>query len=315
MSGWNSKLGGDTYDTSECIHRLEFPTSQACWEGVNELFLRNDPDLFKKGAIAMSGCSCVYNVWIYVKKLWMDPEFDFGRLFNYTKSKWITLLNNYVDMNQLDLIRSQIRSMKKKYSQNYNIPFQFTNTHNNGKQCLLSLIFSKRYQSADPLITITLRASEITKRLAFDLLLVQRIAEYVYGDDVSVQLVIFANQMYGNTETLIMYDTHKPIKKILKGLPESAWLAHVKSVYKKYMEGEEKDFFNFKVYYRSFKVLRPDLYSHLYKKLLAKDLLIEEDDTVYPPEVITLTQRKRYKAKLLKQLKNGKSESKSESSK
>lgn len=303
MSGWN-KAFNDDFDTSEHIHHLEFPTSQDCWEGVNEIFLRKDSNIFKKGAIAMSGCSAIYNVWIYIKKLWMDPEFDYGRYFNYTKSKWVTLLNNYVDMNQLDLIRSQIRSMSKKYSQNYNIPFQFSNTHNNGKQCLLSLIFSKRYQSPDPIIVITLRSSEVTKRLAFDLLLVQRIAEYVYGDKVSVQLVLFANQMYGNTETLIMYDAYKPLKKVLKSAEKSAWLDHVNNIYNKFMNGEEKDFSSFKVYYRSFKVLRPDLYKDIYKPLLAKDLIIEEDDTEYPPDIITLTQRKKYKAKLARANKN-----------
>lgn len=302
MSGWNKPLGLEM-NTDECFHTLEYNTSQEAWEGINETFLRLDPGLFDQGGTANSGVSVAYNIFVRIKRAWVDPEFDFGKYFNYTDSKWTVLLNNYIDFNKLDLLRSRIRCLKQKYNQNYNLPYVFHNTHDNGKQCLLTATFSKRFQQTTPVITIHLRASEVTKRLAFDLLLVQRMAEYVYGPDQPVQINIFACQMYGNVETLLMYNTYKPIKKVLKGLDKkNPWVIRVKEVLNKYLTGEEKDFSKFKVFYRSFKVIRRDDYP--YKPLLAKDLVIELDDIEYPEECISFTQRRNYRKKLAKQTKN-----------
>lgn len=299
MSGWNSKLEGLELNPEETIHSLEFATSQEAWEKLNEGFLRMDPLLFEKGAIANSGLAVVYNVFIKIRKAWMDPNFDYGYTFNYTETKWTSLLNNYIDFNRLDLIRSKLRYLKAKYNQNYNISYLFNNKHDNGKQCLLVATFSKRFQEDIPVVTMILRASEITKRLAFDLLLVQRMAEYVYGPDQSVQINVFATQMYGNVETLLMYDPHKPIKKVLKGLsPEDPWVKRVLEVYNKFKKGTEKDFSSFKVFFRCFKVIRKDLYES--RKLLAKDLLLEYEDIEYPEDCISYSQRKKYKRKLKK---------------
>ena len=297
MSGWNKKLVGLELNPEETIHSLEFATSQEAWEKLNEGFLRMDPLLFEKGAIANSGLAVVYNVFIKIRKAWMDPNFDYGYTFNYTETKWTSLLNNYIDFNRLDLIRSKLRYLKAKYNQNYNISYLFNNRHDNGKQCLLVATFSKRFQEDIPVVTMILRASEITKRLAFDFLLVQRMAEYVYGPEQSVQINVFATQMYGNVETLLMYDPHKPIKKVLKGLnPEDPWIKRIWEVYNKFKNGTEKDFSSFKVFFRCFKVIRKDLYES--RKLLAKDLLLEYEDIEYPEDCISYSQRKKYKRKL-----------------
>ena len=299
MSGWNRKLEGLETNCEETIHPLEFATSQEAWEKLNEAFLRLDPILFEKGATANSGVAVVYNVFIKVRKAWIDPDFDYGRYFNYTESKWTSLLNNYIDFNKLDLLRSKVRTLKKSYNQNYNISYTFNNRHDNGKQCLLAATFSKRFNEDVPVITMVMRASEITKRLVFDLLLVQRMSEYVYGTEQTVQLNIFATQMYGNVETLLMYHTHKPLKKVLKKL-DNPWTKRLWEVWDKFQNGTEKQFSSFKVFFRSFKVLRPDLYSESYKSMYAKQLLLEYDDIEYPDNVISYTQRKKYKSKLLK---------------
>ena len=298
MSGWNRKLEGLETNCEETLHSLEFATSQEAWEKLNEAFLRLDPVLFEKGATANSGVAVVYNVFIKVRKAWVDPDFDYGRCFNYKEAKWTSLLNNYIDFNKLDLLRSKVRVMKKSYNQNYNISYTFNNHHDNGKQCLLAATFSKRFNEDVPVITMVLRASEITKRLIFDLLLVQRMAEYVYGPEQTVQLNIFATQMYGNTETLLMYHTHKPLKKVLKGV-KNPWTDKVLETWEKFQNGTEKQFSSFKVFFRSFKVLRPDLYGETYKSMYAKQLLLEYDDIEYPEDVISYTQRKKYKSKLL----------------
>lgn len=301
MGGWNRKLEGLQSNTEETLHSLEFATSQEAWEKLNEAFLRLDPVLFDKGATANSGVAVAYNVFIKIRKAWVDPDFDYGRCFNYKETKWTSLLNNYIDFNKLDLLRSKLRILKNKYNQNYNVTYMFNNHHDNGKQCLIAATFSKRFQEDIPVITMVVRASEITKRLIFDFLLIQRMAEYVYGPDQSVQINLFATQMYGNVETLLMYSAYKPLKKVIKGT-DNPWTKRVKEVYKKILKGTEKEWSSFKVFFRSFKVLRPDLYE--YQALLAKDLLLEYEDIEYPENVISYSQRKAYKKKLLKKQKN-----------
>lgn len=301
MSGWNRKLEGLQSNTEETLHSLEFATSQEAWEKLNEAFLRLDPVLFDKGATANSGVAVAYNVFIKIRKAWVDPDFDYGRCFNYKETKWTSLLNNYIDFNKLDLLRSKLRILKNKYNQNYNVTYMFNNHHDNGKQCLIAATFSKRFQEDIPVITMVIRASEITKRLIFDFLLIQRMAEYVYGPDQSVQINLFATQMYGNVETLLMYSAYKPLKKVIKGI-DNPWTKRVKEVYKKIQNGTEEEWSSFKVFFRSFKVLRPDLYE--YQALLAKDLLLEYEDIEYPENVISYSQRKAYKKKLLKKQKN-----------
>lgn len=299
MGGWNKLLKGLELNPEETIHSLEFATSQEAWEKLNEAFLRMEPILFEKGAIVNSGVSVVYNVFIKIRKAWIDPDFNYGRCFNYTATKWSSLLNNYIDFNKLDLIRSRLRTLKASYNQNYNISYLFNNHHDNGKQCLLAATFSKRFQEDIPVITMVVRASEITKRLIFDFLLIQRMAEYVYGPGQSVQINLFATQMYGNVETLLMYDAYKPLKKVLKGCDKkNPWIVRINEVYDKFKNGTEKQFSSFKVFFRCFKVLRPDLYT--YKDLFAKQLLLEYDDIEYPEDCISYSQRKRYKSRLKK---------------
>ena len=129
-------------------------------------------------------------------------------------------------------------------------------------------------------------------------------SEYVYGPDQSVQINLFATQMYGNVETLLMYHTHKPLKKVLKGTDkENPWIKRLKEIFDKFQNGTEKEFSSFKVFFRSFKVLRPDLYEETYKSMKAKELLLEYEDIEYPENVISYSQRKAYKKKLLKQQK------------
>lgn len=299
MSGWNKLLPGLSFNLEETIHSLEFSTSQECWEKLNEGFIQYDQALFSKGGMVNSGLAIVYNLFIHIRKAWVDPDFDYGRMFNYTESKWTSLLNNYIDFNKLDLLRSKVRVFGNKYTQNYNLTYTFNNRHDNGKQCLIAATFSKRFQEDIPIITMVLRASEITKRLIFDLLLVQRMSEYVYGPDQSVQLNIFITQAYGNIETLLMYDTKCKIKKLVKHAPDNAWKQQLLDVYNKFKTSPPEKFSSFKVFFRSYKVLRPDLYT--YKPLLARNLLLIYEDIEYPENCISYSQRKAYRKKLKQQ--------------
>ena len=282
---------------SENVHSLEFATSQEAWEGINEMFLYHDDDLFGHGASHTSGMAVVFNVFIKIRKSWVDPEFDFGKMFNYREQKWTTLINNYLNLNKLDLLRSKVRYFQSKYNQNYNISYSFDNSHDNGKGCLLAATFSRRLNDDVPVITIMIRSSEITKRLIFDFLLIQRMGEYVYGTDSTFMINVFATQMYCNTETLIMYNTYKDIKKLLKSKPETPWTKNVIATYDKFMD-DPQSFSTYKVFLRTAKCLRPDAFKGNYKKMLAKDLKLDYDEIEYPEDCITLSQRKRYRVKL-----------------
>jgi len=305
-------MGKVSGSIQEKCHNLEFATSQEAWEGLNEMFIYHDKRLFKHGASFTSGMSAVYNIFIKIRKAWVDPEFDYGLMFNYREQKWTTLVNNYLNLNKLDLLRSKVRYFQSKYNQNYNISYSFDNSHDNGKGCLLAATFSRRLNDDIPVITVMLRSSEITKRLIFDLLLVQRMAEYVYGKEVTCMINIFATQMYCNTETLVMYNTHRPLADVLeenkkkwmsKGIAKDSWPESLLKTFNTFMDKPES-FGSYKVFLRTAKCLRPDYYKGHYKPLIAVNMVLEYDEGIeYPETVISFSQRKAYKKKHNKQLK------------
>ena len=50
----------------------------------------------------------------------------------------------------------------------------------------------------------------------FDLLLVQRIAEYIFGTKQYFSIELFISNMYQNTEAFTMFDSHIPIDSFIK---------------------------------------------------------------------------------------------------
>lgn len=278
------------------VKQVFYSTSQKAWEGINEIFIKADPSFFEGdiGGVLSSGVAYAYNVVINIRKAWMDPDFDFGKLFNYQQTKWTMLLNNYVNMNQLDLMRSQVRDTERKNMKNYNYSFDFDNTHTNGKGCLIAASFCRRLDLDVPIIIANMRSSEITKRLAFDLLLVQRLGEYVYGENQTFMIQLNCNQMYCNVETLIMYDTWSPIKKLSKGI-DNKWTNEVNRMLKYFKTCDEKEV-KYKVYRRTLACLQPGKVPQ--KKVItlpAKELLLEYDAIEYPETCISYSERQKYK--------------------
>lgn len=214
----------------------EFATSQELWEWINEtLCSPGDSSIKNLGAVRHGNELSLYEVYWVVHKAWIDPKFDFGRTLYYRLTKWKSLVSNYINRNHLDLVKSEIqaREMRKNYI--YNIGMDFDNSHTSGKGCLLSMILSRKGPREWPILTCVLRASEVTKRLPFDLLLMQRVGEFIYGKAVSVELRIFCPDMYQTTDGAIMYNNHKPIMEgvTLDDEPKS-------SFYRKCIEGFQK---------------------------------------------------------------------------
>lgn len=233
----------------------ECATSQEAWEEINEYFFNNEEEINERGGGKNGPQILSYNHFFHIRKAWVEPNFDFGDIFGYRKQKWTGLLNNYLDMNILDIVKSQVLLKEKKKTANYNISLPFTNYHDNGKNCLLSLTFQKKITESHPTVIFNLRSSEVTKRLLIDFLLVQRIAEYVYGTDRHVSMTLFCGNMYQNGESFTMYDLHKPLKGLIDKDKESSHRDRVMMLLKKYKTCDLSEI-KYKVHQRSVKQLQ-----------------------------------------------------------
>lgn len=236
------------------------------WEKLNEAFL--NPKGTNINFISGHGALYAYDLVIGIKDPKVDPDFDFGRHFNYTSSKWRSLVANYIDKEELKLIRDEITTEENKRSSSkvYNLALQFTNKHGHGKNCLLSMVFSRRICCVNPTISVFLRASEVTKRLICDLLLFQRIGEFVYGD-IPFRLVIHFNQIFNDDTVLLMYHVHKSITNMSWKIDDERANALLNRLIE--LEQIDPESIKYKVHRRVAKVLHPEIYH--YPKTLARD--------------------------------------------
>jgi len=216
------------------VNVLEFESLQAAWEGINMFLATADQKTLKeKGGGGMYGTEYIsYNNLIIANSCWVDPKFDFGKVLGYTPRKWTTLVNNYVDFNYLDMLRSEITMRRGKNAKSYNYAFHFSNHKGGGKDCLISLVFSKRVNEPFPTVFFNVRTSEVTSRLIFDFLLVQRIVEYVYGKGQPAEIHFYAPSMFITAERFAMFAKWKGFKKIKEQLGDDKFQKRVKQVYR-----------------------------------------------------------------------------------
>lgn len=255
----------------ETLKTFEFGTSQAAWEGINEYFLLNPEDILNRQGTVSGSLIIAYDTLIKIRKLRVDPDFDFGKTFNYRNQKWNTLVNNYVNLNLLDLVKIEVQNREQKRDSNYNIAFMFDNTHVSGKGCLLSLTFSRRNYSDQPILVVSMRSSEIVKRLNFDFLLIQRIGEYVYGSKAHIAAHIYIPNMYTVPEVTAMYHKHKNLREMMANIKNlTPFQAKVLATLDKFQDIDINKI-SYKIHQRAAKVLQGhgDL-----KPLLAKDLTL-----------------------------------------
>lgn len=286
------------------VKTFEFANSQEAWEGINEYFLNNQNEIIDRGGSRYGPQLISYDIFIRIRKAWVNPEFDFGNTFGYRRQKWSSLVNNYINLNYLDILKTQVLEKVKKKNANYNIAMPFDNSHDSGKNCLLALVVSRRIGIDHPIMTFYLRSSEITKRLLWDLLLVQRIAEYIFGTKEYVSINLACGNMYQNTESFIMMDNHIPLKKMLpKQLSKpDEWQKRAIETLDHFRKVDPKKV-TYRVHLRSVKQLQRKDGVPLSgnRPLLAKECFIHEVDNIpYPDNCITKDQRKRFKSKYLK---------------
>lgn len=216
---------------------LKYPTLQEAWEGLNEYMVLDVQDVLDRGGVSYGTQIVSFANHIVISKAWVDPEFDFGYVLGYTIKKWSALLNNYLDLTALELIRTEIAARVEKNSPAYNYTMHFTNSHLSGKDCLISLTFSKRPNVKHPIVTFHARVAELTKRVIFDFLLVQRMVEFVYGHN-DVEVHYSTPSFYLTAEGFAMYNNHKDIKKLFKarGIKKKDLLTYQARVIKKLEE-------------------------------------------------------------------------------
>jgi len=280
---------------------FEYKDSQACWDELNEYFFNHQVDIEANGGFRKGPQLLMYNVICRIRRAYVDPEFDFGNNFGYRSAKWNGLLRNYLDMNYVDLIKSEVVTRENKKQTAYNVSMQFDNSHGHGKNCLLSLTFTRRDTDPYPILCFTLRSSEITKRLLLDLLMVQRIGEYVYGKDKHFSIEMFVINMYQHAESFTMYDSYKKLEDIDEGL-NSVWCQEIYKLRKKFLETPPLEI-SYKMHQRCARQLQRDKdgipWSGDYS-MLSKNLQIFNNIN-FPNDCITPAQRRKYKNKMKKE--------------
>lgn len=187
------------------VNVLQFENLQKAWEGLNVYLSTADPKELQGGGGSYGTQFIAYNTLVTANSAWVDPEFDFAKVLGYTDKKWTTLVRNYIDFNYLDLLKSEITMRRGKNARSYNLSYHFANKYGGGKDCLLTLVFSKRMDEPFPTVFFNVRVSEVTSRLIFDFLLVQRIIEYVYGKGQPAEVHFYAPSMFITAERVLTF--------------------------------------------------------------------------------------------------------------
>jgi len=264
-------------------------TAQEAWEWINEYLATQEKEIVANGGTTYGAVMISYDHYMTINRIWVDPEFDFGYMFGYRIQKWSKLISNYVDLNSLDLVKSQVVVAEAKKKNNYNISMKFQNAHDSGKGCLLALTFSRRITRDNPILILHTRSSEVTKRLLFDFLLMQRIAEYVYGNKVSASLVWYCPNVYLSGEAFSMYNNHRDIEQLMKDYEaEGIFKDRILEIVKKFKTVDPKTV-TYKVNLRAVKRLQGIDSKHLY----AKDCIIYKNKEL-PEEIISPSQKRTY---------------------
>lgn len=246
-------------------------TSQEAWEWVNEFLATKEDYIVANGGIRSGPQMISYDHFMEINKVWVDPKFDFGKMFGYKIQKWSKLISNYIDFDFLDIAKSLVLEREKKNDRSYTIGFKFSNKQTSGHGCLLTLVFQRRLTCDNPIILLNIRSSEVTKRLLMDFLLVERIIEYIYGPKHGASLKVFCGNMYLSGEAFTMYHNYKDLRELLKG-NETDMAKRILGILDKFEKPEALDI-KFRVHLRAVK----RLHNLEIKPLLAKDLRLFQD--------------------------------------
>ena len=275
---------------------LRFENLQKAWEGVNEFMVFNEDKISKAGGGVYGTEFISYNNLIIANTAQIDKNFDFGKVLGYHIKKWTTLLKNYVDFAYLDLIKSELNTRINKKARSYNYAFHFSNKYGGGKDCLLNLVFTKRISEEWPTVHFHVRTSEVTCRLIFDFLLVQRICEYVYGKDYPVEVHFHAPSMFVTAERFSIYSDYKGWDYIEPKLGEGKFNRRVRQVYNMFSTVDPETI-KYKAHKRCAQTIQRDENGDSLKKaasMKAKNLPLTKLIKKLPIDVVTTKQMNKF---------------------
>lgn len=288
------------------INYFEFKNFEEAWSGINEYIATEEEEIIEKKGGIYGTELLAYNNYIRIRNSTLNPEFDFGMLLGYHKKKWTSLIANYCDLDYLDLIRNEIRLREKKNAKSYNYSYHFSNKHGGGKDCLISMVFTKRVGHIKPIVLFNVRISEVTCRLPFDFLLIQRIIEYIYGKDKYCEVHFIAPAMYITAERFSLYQNYKSIRRLLKPYKGhyGRFQKRILKTLKEFLHPDAKNI-KYKSFLRSAMNIQKnesgDSLSGV-KSLLAKDLLLIEKPKIdFPSDIISPRQKSMFKRKMVKE--------------
>ena len=279
------------------VKLLEFSTTQEAWEGINEYLYLEEKEIKERGGSFHGTQVLTYDIMLRSRKAWVDPDFDFSYVLGYSIQKWSSLVNNYVNFEYLDILKGQILAREKKGNSNYNESMLFDNSHNSGKGCLLSLTFSRRINDLNPTLIFCLRSSEVTKRLLFDFLLIQRIGEYVYGKDQEFGIQLYCPNVYLDVAAFCMYDNHKKLNTLSNGEEPGKVPKKVKHLFDKFLHTDPATV-KYRSHLRVVEQLQKDENgwpTARKKSLFAKELEFFFIDTDLPEEIKTPKEIRSFK--------------------
>lgn len=280
----------------EKSQELSFMTLQEAWEEINLMLAESNPAILQHGGGVHGTEFIAYDVLVRVNSSKIDPNFNFGRVLGYTEKKWTSLVKNYIDFDYLDLVKSEITVRRGKNAKSYNHTFRFSNKHGGGKDCLIALILSKRIGDEYPTAFFSVRVSEVTSRLIFDFLLVQRVIEYVYGEDHPVHVNFFAPSMFITAERFSIFAHWKGMKKVRKRIQGTGKFAdRIEQVYKHFEDTPAKSI-RYKTHARCAEVIQ-GVGHKVNTDIFAKDLKLIKLSPELPKEADTPKKVKDYKNK------------------
>lgn len=245
---------------------MKASNSTVAWEKLNRLFIKGT----HKRVIFKGHSQYVYDFVLHIENPKMDPELDIFKFFHYSISKWSQLINNYLDIPYLKEFKRSLGDKKE-----FNKVYYFSNSHSNGKNCLLTMVCSQRVDKS-LCLTLFLRASEITKRLFIDLVFFQRIGEYLF-EGKPFHLVIHFNYVFQDDPVLLMYLVHD--KSILNWLLENKnkgnRYKYLLDQYNRLKSAKNLGEIKYKIYRRILKVINPKIDTSKKIPLKVRDLRLE----------------------------------------
>jgi hypothetical protein len=251
------------------MRTLSYKNSIDAFNGINETLIF-DEGFVKKSGIYSKSQTIAYDTLIKVHKSMFPEDWDFTKMVNYRKTKWKGLVTNYVDNHHLQEVVSEVQSRELRKANSYTISFWFSNNHGGGKGCLLACTFTKRPGDFAPILYVTVRASEVYKRLAMDLLLLHRIGEECYGEGADFGIRIWIPHCWEGVSWGAMWLSQQPkekIKELEKSYGPSPFYTAVKERLA-YLRDSDYEKFSYNADKRAAKVIQGDVAT---PPLLAKD--------------------------------------------